>query len=331
MTMKLMRAAALVPLGAALGVLAAVVQAGPASAASGDCVTVGKLTTCTFTFTGGAQTWTVPAGIHSATFTLYGAEGGTAVGGIINSVPVPGAVGGLGADVTGTLAVTPGTVLQVNVGQAGGSGTGATFGGGGSGGITGGAGGGASDVRSPAGGYYLADRLLVAGGGGGGGDNQVASPGSGLNIGLGGPGGNADSPGANGQPVTIPGATIGGGGGGGAGTTTAGGSAGAAGVITGTDTCPSGTAPGTAGAVGTLGIGAGFVIEGAGAGGGGYYGGGSGGGPADDGCLNLPGWGGGGGGASYTGTATGASVIDGVLAPDDSPNGEVIITFHKGK
>jgi len=29
--------------------------------------------------------------------------------------------------------------------------------------------------------------------------------------------------------------------------------------------------------------------------------------------------------------ATGASVTDGVAAPDDSPNGEVIITFHKGK
>jgi len=37
------------------------------------------------------------------------------------------------------------------------------------------------------------------------------------------------------------------------------------------------------------------------------------------------------GGASYTGTAFSVSVIDGVVAPDDSPNGEVIITFHKGK
>jgi len=50
-----------------------------------------------------------------------------------------------------------------------------------------------------------------------------------------------------------------------------------------------------------------------------------------DDCGDVPGPGGGGGGASYTGTATGASVTDGVAAPDSSPNGEVIITFHKGK
>src|SRR5215472_13339 len=110
MTMKLMKAAALVPLAAAAGLIVAVAPAGPASASSG-CVTAGKLTTCTFAFTGGAQTWAVPAGVHSATFTLYGAEGGTAVGGTINSIPVPGAVGGLGAQVTGTLPVAPGTVL----------------------------------------------------------------------------------------------------------------------------------------------------------------------------------------------------------------------------
>jgi hypothetical protein len=110
--MKLMKAATLAPPGAALGVLAAVITAGPASAASGDCVTASKVTTCTFTYTAGAQTWTVPAGVKSATFTLYGGEGGTAVGGTINSVPVPGGPGGLGAQVTGTLPVTPGTVLR---------------------------------------------------------------------------------------------------------------------------------------------------------------------------------------------------------------------------
>ena len=91
MTMKLMKAAALAPLAAAAGLLVAVAPAGPAGASTG-CVTAGKVTTCTFTFTGGAQTWTVPAGVHSASFTLYGAAGGTAVGGTINSIPVPGAV-----------------------------------------------------------------------------------------------------------------------------------------------------------------------------------------------------------------------------------------------
>jgi hypothetical protein len=337
MSMKLMKAAAVAPLAAAAGLLVAVVPAGPASASSG-CVTTGKLTTCTFTYTGGAQTWTVPAGVHSATFTLYGAEGGTGVGGTVNSIPVPAAVGGLGAQVTGTLAITPGTVLQVNVGQAGSGNGGASFGGGGSAGNGyGGSGGGASDVRGPAAGYSLTDRLLVAGGGGGGGDNDIAPPGIGVNNTPGGPGGNADSPGGTSPAVTLPGVTLGGGGGGGGGTLTAGGSAGAGGVITGTDTCAPDIAIGGPGAAGTFGFGADDVFfpgttgPGGGGGGGGYYGGGSGGGPADDGCQNRPGWGGGGGGASYTGTATGASVTDGVLAPDDSPNGEVIVTFHKGK
>jgi hypothetical protein len=329
MTMKLMKAAALAPLAAAAGLLVAVVPAGPASASSGDCVTAGKLTTCTFTYTGGAQTWTVPAGIHSATFTLYGAEGGTAVGGTVGGVPVPGGPGGPGAQVTSTLAVTPGNVLQVNVGQAGTGNGGATFGGGGSAaGSYSGAGGGASDVRSPAGGYSLADRLLVAAGGGGGGDGNVGQS----SFGADGAGGNADSPGANGQSITITGAVLGGGGGGGAGTTTAGGSAGAAGVITGADTCPSGAFNGTAGAAGMLGAGADAVLgTSGGAGGGGYFGGGSGGSGADDGCLNLAGPGGGAGGASYTGAAASASITAGVAAPGDSPDGEVIITFHKGK
>ena len=145
MSMKLMKAAAFAPLAAAASLIVAVAPAGPANASSG-CVTTGKATTCTFTFTGGTQTWAVPAGIHSATVTLYGAEGGTAVGGTVGGVPVPGGAGGLGALVTGTLAVTPGTVLQVNVGQAGTGNGGATFGGGGSAGNGyGGSGGGASE------------------------------------------------------------------------------------------------------------------------------------------------------------------------------------------
>ena len=331
MTMKLMKAAALAPLAAAAGLLVAVAPAGPAGASTG-CVTAGKVTTCTFTFTGGAQTWTVPAGVHSASFTLYGAEGGTAVGGTINSIPVPGAVGGLGAQVTGTLPLTPGAMLQVNVGQAGTGNGSATFGGGGSASPSySGAGGGASDVRGLAGGYSLADRLLVAGGGGGGGDNSVGPP-IDTNFGSGGVGGNADSPGGDGGPVpmTTGPATLGVGGGGGAGTLTGGGAAGAGGTFTGANGCT--LYAGTPGAVGTLGAGAGAVSTTAGgAGGGGYYGGGSGGDPAVDACGDIPGPGGGGGGASYTGTAAGASVTDGVAAPDDSPNGEVIITFHKGK
>ena len=57
---RLVRRAALAVVG-----LATLAFAAPAAAA-----------TETFDFTGAAQTWTVPAGVTSATFDLYGAEGG---------------------------------------------------------------------------------------------------------------------------------------------------------------------------------------------------------------------------------------------------------------
>ena len=113
----------------------------------------------TFDFTGAAQTWTVPAGVTSATFDLYGAEGGK------NPRPFAAALGGRA---TATIAVTPGAAIQVNVGGRGqvSPSTGG-FNGGGQGLLTGGGGGGASDIRI--GGTALADRVLVAGGGGGSG------------------------------------------------------------------------------------------------------------------------------------------------------------------
>jgi VCBS repeat-containing protein len=119
-------------------------------------------TTETFNFTGAAQTWTVPAGITSATFDLYGAQGGR--------LAFPALAGGLGGRATATIAVTPGASIEVNVGgQAVGKFGG--FNGGGDGSIgtaaVGGGGGGASDIRI--GGTTLDDRVLVAGGGGGGG------------------------------------------------------------------------------------------------------------------------------------------------------------------
>ena len=116
--------------------LVTVVTAGPARAASGDCVTSGTLVTCTFTETGSAQTWTVPPGINQETFTLYGAQGGAAAtvfqSGLsleFNNGSGTGGVGGLGAEVTAALSISSGTVLQVNVGQAGTS-SGIAFGGG---------------------------------------------------------------------------------------------------------------------------------------------------------------------------------------------------------
>ena len=295
---RLVRAA---PVAAGLALAAAVIPAGMASAASAGCTTSGSQVTCVFLETGGAQAWTVPAGVTSAMFTLYGAEGGAGAG----------APGGLGAEVTATLpSLTPGTILQVNVGQAGAIGPGSAFGGGGSvGPESAGAGGGASDIRSPAadGSYPLANRLLVAGAGGGGG--IAGSSGTA----TGGAGGNADSAGSAGGPTDDSGLILGGGREGGGGTATGPGAGGAGGTVTGTGGCPGGLAfagqQGSGGSQGTGGDGA--ATFGGGGGGGGYFGGG----------------GGGGGGSSYTGGVTGATITDGVTAPDDAPNGEVIITY----
>ena len=125
--------------------------------------------TQTFNYTGGNQTWTVPGGVFSVAFDVRGAQGGTNTW----------SNGGKGGKVTGTLAVTPGQVLNIYVGQQPGSGgccTGIWGPGGWNGGGQGYAwsagdqargGGGASDIRI--GGTGLNNRVVVAGGGGGGG------------------------------------------------------------------------------------------------------------------------------------------------------------------
>ena len=282
-----------VPAAAGLALLVAVVPAGRASAASGGCTTSGNQVTCTFTFPQSPQTWTVPAGVSQATFTLYGAEGGMSSTGV---------TGGLGAAVTATLPVTAGTVLQLNLGQAGGTSSGATIGGGGAAGPAAGGGGGATDVRTPAadGTYPLANRLLVAGGGGGAGaaDRRAGN-------GSGGGGGNADSPGGTGQSADDAGATLGGGGGGRAGTTAGSGLGGDGGTAgTSTSSC-SFTAAGSPGADGGTGASQGTGGTGS----------------------QNSGTGGGGGGASYTGGVSGAVITDGVAAPDNAPNGEAVITY----
>jgi hypothetical protein len=249
----------------------------------------------TFPYTGTEQTYTVPASVTSVRVTAVGAPGGAG-----NPGPdIPGAVGGLGAAVTGDLAVTPGEVLFVEVGGPGGDGSAGGgglpgFNGGGLGGRSfggdgsfGGGGGGGSDVRlcsatattcAPAASSF-ASRLLVAGGGGGGGAAQ-------LNDGLGGRGGDAAEIGAAGQDRS--------GGGGGGATQSAAGAGGAGGP------CAVATAYGMSGSGGGFGAGGlgGYGVAGqddawGGGGGGGYYGGGGGG----DGCES--GAGGGGGGSSY--------------------------------
>jgi hypothetical protein len=127
--------------------------------------------TVTFRATGDFQQWTVPAGVTTATFDLYGGQGTDLY------TPQVGRSSGLGGRATATLGVTPGDVVTVAVGQYGGPRFGpAPFGGGGLG-RDGGNGGGASDIRI--GGTGLASRVLVAGGGGGVGNCAEALGGAG--------------------------------------------------------------------------------------------------------------------------------------------------------
>jgi Glycine rich protein/Fibronectin type III domain len=136
---------------------------------------VAKTTTITFPYIGvfGSEgvpeIWIVPKQVYRATFHLYGAQGGNGK-----------ERGGRGGEVSDTLKIKPGEILEINVGgqphglalfrALGG------FNGGGVGGHgpaqSGGGGGGASDIRTAP--FRLSDRLLVAGGGGGGGGYYCA-------------------------------------------------------------------------------------------------------------------------------------------------------------
>jgi uncharacterized repeat protein (TIGR02543 family) len=141
----------------------------------------------TFNYTGETQTWTVPAGVTSATFNLIGAGGGGVTQGTGTGT------GGGGGFARGTVAVTSGSTFSIIVGQAGGgvaptnigscSYTPRTFGGGGRGGAcfqlrTGmmASGGGRSAVRVSG----ATNDLITAGGGGGGGYQGVGGAGGGL-------------------------------------------------------------------------------------------------------------------------------------------------------
>lgn len=263
-----------------------------AHAASGDCVTNGRQVTCTYEYTGAAQTWTVPDGVTASTFDLFGAQGG-------NTAYF---AGGLGGQATATMAVTPGQTLQINVGGRGGVGAGAFpeatggaggFNGGGRGGdgcCTGpGGGGGASDVRTDS--YALTDRLIIAGGGGGG---AGATGGDGGGI-----------AGATGGAPSLRSGT-----GGSGGTQSTGGLGGDFGDR-GSDGEDGALGVGGAGGNGSRG-----VNDGSGGGGGGYYGGGGGGG-------GYYGSGGGGGSGYIIPSATNATLTTGVR----SGHGLIIITY----
>ncbi len=247
----------------------------------------GPAAATTFSYTGGVQTFVVPAGVTKLTVEAYGAEGGA-----------DGAVaGGKGGEVKGEVTVTPGSTVYVYVGGKGTDGPGSGqncnlaggFNGGGPTGTTccsnagagAAAGGGASDIRLN--GQALANRVLIAGGAGGAGDNQTGGDGGGL---VGGDGGTY-------QSVTAKG-----------GTQSAGGAPG--GHYT-NHACSAGTA-GTLGQGGT-----GDGNDGGGAGGG-WYGGGGG-----------PNNGGGAGGSSYWSVAVVSNAT--TATGTRTGNGEIKISW----
>jgi hypothetical protein len=153
----------------------------PALAASGDCTTSGATVTCTFTYTGAAQTWTVPDGVNSASLQLVGAPGGQSGG-----ISFPHAPEGMGARVTADIPLTPRTTVTVVVGGPGG-----TIGDE-SGGFNGGGG-------AP----YVGNLSMQGGGGGGGGGYIGTEPGDYLGSGGGGGGGGASFADPRATSVTI--------------------------------------------------------------------------------------------------------------------------------
>jgi hypothetical protein len=230
--------------------------------------------TIEYGFTGAERTFTVPVGVTSLQMEAIGGAGGST----IDSHGNVAGHGGAPARVTGTIAVTPGQVLYVEVG---GIGLSEALGGFNGGGYP--LGGGASDVRtaSRVDPYSVFSRLIVAGGGGGGsggGTYQFSEP-----------GGNADgtpsAAGYNGKPGT---ATQGGAGG------------------TGASAAYQGE-PGGVGQGGDAGMGADAVLPGGG--GGGLWGGGGRGYTAD---LRI---GGGGGGSSLVPAGGTDQLVDRTTAP----------------
>jgi hypothetical protein len=235
-----------------------------------------------FTFTGNTQTFVVPVGVTSITYSAYGAEG----------YDTANASAGLGASVSGTMSVTPGETITIVVGGAGGAGGPRASGGAGGGyngggnafndWYTGGGGGGASDIRQ--GGSALANRVVVAAGGGGGGGGDA-------------PAGNGGAGGAvNGSNGAGPNPGLGA-------TTSAGGAAGGGGSRGQTD-----------GTLGQGGQGTNINVQPMGGGGGGGLYGGGGGGVGGSGSANSNGGGGGsslvpGGASSSTGVRTGNGLV----------------------
>lgn len=171
----ILTAVSVLALGSAPAALAVVHR--PASLPA-NCVPQADSVACTFGFTGVEQTFAVPAGVGSLRVTAAGAAGGSPLD-RHRAGQVPG---GRGAVVSGTVAVTPGSTLYIEVGGPGGTDGQAGFNGGGQA---------ATDSLPGAGGTDGANRVSAGTGtyanggrgyGGGGGGGLFGGGGGGLGI-----------------------------------------------------------------------------------------------------------------------------------------------------
>jgi hypothetical protein len=271
--------------------------------------------TIRFVFTGSQTNIILNPGTYD--ITAYGAQGGNG-----------GYSGGLGAEMEGKFNFAMVTTLTLLVGGSGGGG----------GAFNVGAGGG--------GGSFIVNEttpLVIAGGGGGGGDSADSSSGSGYNGNTASNGGNAggnwdpgsggyNGSGGSGGAGYYSGYGASGyiyyGGGGGGGYNGNGGGGGFSGIGgSGGNSYLTGAVGGSGYQAGGGGYGCGGGGSGGGGGGGGYSGGGGGSGANYNDGLSG-GFGGGGGGGSIIDSSAMADLteVSGIASPDDSPNGEVIIT-----
>jgi hypothetical protein len=139
--------------------------------------------TQTFAYDGSVAEFTVPAGVTSLQIVTEGAGGGNGYG----SGGIGGGNGGIGGQVSATVAVTPGEVLDIIPGGAGANGRasgGGDFGPGGTGGSAG-----IGNVTPLGGNGGDADEYISGGGGGGAGASVVLSKGTVLLAAGGGGGG----------------------------------------------------------------------------------------------------------------------------------------------
>jgi hypothetical protein len=285
--------------------LLAVAAIGPAAASAAE---------QSFTLAGD-HAFVVPAGVTSVQVTLVGGRGAAG-----NGSNVPG-LGGAGAAVSATLAVSPGQTLTAQVAGDGlRSGAGGYGGGGGGGpvvallsGVPGGGGGGGASAVRPCPAVTCFPLVVAAGGGGGGGAGMDTTPT--ISGGNGGAGGLAGSAGEDDLSKHDAGGT-----GGKAATQTAGGAAGQ----------NSWESPATNGQLAVGGNGGSSISGGGGGGGGGMFGGGGGGagnGFADFDKAQFFNGAGGGGGGGASGVPAGAAGVTGYALLPTEDGAEPSVTF----